>query len=101
VQKKNLPAELADDEQVAIETGLANGLRLRLFAEIARATRAFVVPPLTAEDTSDTDRAALRRALAAAIDRLERDTGLLRLNLNEAAALEDFLLSSLRIWARR
>ena len=41
------------------------------------------------------------RALTAAIDKLEKDTGLLRLNLNEAAALKDFLLSSLRLWTRK
>ena len=33
--------------------------------------------------------------------KLEHNVGLLRLNLNEAAALENFLLSSLRIWAKR
>jgi DNA polymerase-3 subunit delta' len=94
-EKAKLPAELDDDEQVAIETGIANGLRARLFAEIEQATRAFALPSLTAGDE------ATRRALTAAIDKLEHDVGLLRLNLNEAAALEEFLLSSLRIWARK
>jgi len=32
---------------------------------------------------------------------LERSAGLLRLNMNELTALEDFLLASLRIWAKR
>jgi DNA polymerase-3 subunit delta' len=94
-EKAKLPAELDDDEQVAIETGIANGLRARLFAEIEQATRAFALPSLSAGDE------ATRRALTAAIDKLEHDVGLLRLNLNEAAALEEFLLSSLRIWARK
>ena len=94
-QKEKLPADLTDDEQVAIETGIANGLRARLFAEIEKATREFSVPRLTAGDD------AIRRSLAGAIDKLEHDVGLLRLNLNESAALEDFLLSSLRIWAQR
>jgi DNA polymerase-3 subunit delta' len=94
-QKEKLPADLTDDEQVAIETGIANGLRARLFADIEQATRAFAVPRLTEGDE------AVRRAVAVAIDRLEHDVGLLRLNLNESAALEDFLLASLRIWARR
>ena len=39
--------------------------------------------------------------VTAAIDRLEHDVGLLRLNLNENAALEEFLLSSLRLWSKR
>lgn len=94
-QKAKLPSELSDEEQVAIETGIANGLRARLFAEIETATRTFALPRLTAGDE------AARRALAAAIDRLEHGIGLLRLNLNELAALEDFLLASLRTWTRR
>jgi DNA polymerase III subunit delta' len=95
LQKKNLPAELSDDEQVAIETGIANGLRARLFAEIEQATRTFALPRLIGGDEPT------RRAVAAAIDTLEHNVGLLRLNLNESAALESFLLSSLRIWSKR
>lgn len=94
-QKEKLPADLGDDEQIAIETGIANGLRARLFAEIEHATRAFALPRLTAGDDPT------RRAVVAAIEKLEHDVGLLRLNLNESAALEDFLLASLRIWAKR
>jgi DNA polymerase-3 subunit delta' len=94
-QKEKLPADLDDNEQAAIETGLANGLRSRLFAEIEHATRKFALPQLTAGDE------ATRRALTAAVDRLEHDVGLLRLNLNESAALENFLLASLRVWSRR
>ena len=51
-----------------------------------------------------TDAEAARsesRALTAAITKLEQDTALLRLNLNESAVLESFLLASLRIWSRR
>lgn len=94
-QKEKLPPDLDDDEQVAIETGIANGLRARLFAEIEQATRAFALPKLTAGDE------ATRRMLPAAIEELEHDVGLLRLNLNESAALENFLLASMRIWAKR
>ncbi len=94
-QKQHLPPDLTDDEQVAIETGIANGLRSRLFAEIEQATRTFALPLLTAQAEGS------RRALVAAIEKLEHDVGLLRLNLNESAALESFLLSSLRIWAKR
>lgn len=94
-QKEKLPPDLEDDEQVAIETGIANGLRARLFGEIEQATRTFALPRLIAGDEST------RRALVAAIESLEHNVGLLRLNLNEAAALENFLLSSLRLWAKR
>jgi DNA polymerase III subunit delta' len=94
-QKQKLPPDLSDDEQVAIETGIANGLRARLFAEIEKATRVFALPRLAAGDETT------RRAIAAAVDQLEHDVGLLRLNLNESAALEAFLLCSLRIWSKR
>lgn len=94
-QKSKLPEELSDDEAEAIETGIANGIRARLFGEIEQATRAFALPRLTAGDEPT------RRAVTAAIDKLEHDVGLLRLNMNEAAALEDFLLCSLRIWSKR
>lgn len=94
-QKEKLPPDLDDDEQVAIETGIANGLRARLFVEVEQATRTFALPRLTSGDEST------RRALVAAIEKLEHDVGLLRVNLNEAAVLEDFLLASLRIWTKR
>jgi DNA polymerase-3 subunit delta' len=94
-QKEKLPADLTEEQKVAIETGIANGLRARLFAEIEQATRQFAIPRLLEGDDS------VRRALSGAIEKLEHNIGLLRLNLNESAALEDFLLSSLRLWARR
>ena len=94
-QKETLPPDLADDEQVAIETGIANGLRARLFAEIEQATRAYVLPRLCAGDD------VARRAIIGAIEKIEHNVGLLRLNLNESAALEDFLLASLRLWTKR
>jgi DNA polymerase-3 subunit delta' len=94
-QKQKLPETLTDEEEAAIETGIANGLRARLFAEIEQATRTYALPRLNAGDE------ATRRALVAAIEKLEHNVGLLRLNLNESAALEDFLLSSLRLWTKR
>ena len=95
IEKEKLPPDLESDEQVAIETGLANGIRQGLFADLEHATRAFAVPRLRAGDES------ARSAHTAAIGALEHNVGLLRLNLNQAAALENFLLSSLRLWAKR
>lgn len=94
-QKAKLPEDLSDDEEEAIQTGIANGIRSRLFGEIEQATRVFALPRLIEGD------AVTRRAFTGAIEKLEHDVGLLRLNLNEAAALEGFLLSSLRIWSKR
>jgi len=95
LQKEKLPPDLGDDEQVAIETGIANGLRARLFIEIEHATRTFALPYLSGTELT------ANRALTAAIGKLEQVVGLLRLNLNESAALEDFLLTSLRLWTRK
>lgn len=94
-QKEKLPPDLDDDEIDAIQTGISNGIRLKLFAEIEHATREFGQARLVAGDY------AARRSLVAAIGELESAVGLLRLNLNEAAAFEHFLLGSLRIWSRR
>ena len=94
-QKAKLPDEIDDEEQAAIETGIANGVRTKLFAELEQATRNFAQQRLLDGDE------VVRRSLVAAIAQLEHDIGLLRLNLNESAALENFLLSSLRIWSRR
>lgn len=94
-RKETLPEELGEEERVALETGLANGLRARFFAEIEEATRAH-----TRARLGPRDGGALRRAFAAAVAELERGASLLRLNLNESAALENFLLASLRLWSR-
>jgi len=124
-EKNALPEELDKEEQKAVEKRLANGIRQRIFAEIEHATRAFALPRLTAADkpsnAADTaaptanashtesrtgaalDEAAarIRRAHTSAISELEHSVGLLRLNLNHATALENFLLHSMRLWARR
>lgn len=94
-QKAALATELTAAEEEAMEVGIANGLRTRLFADIERATRDFALPALR-KNSEPT-----RRALTASIDKLEHVVGLLRLNMNESAALEDFLLSSLRLWTRK
>src|SRR5882724_9941022 len=94
-QKEKLPEDIEDDEQAAIETGIANGIRARLFAEIEQATRTFALPRLTAGDETT------RRALVATVEKLEHNMRLLNLNLNVAAVLEDFLLASLRLWTKR
>lgn len=94
-QKAKLPEDLDDEEQVAIETGIANGIRQKLFIELEHTTRNFAQEKLLEGDET------MRRSVTAAIAKLEHNAGLLRLNLNEATAFEDFLLASLRLWAKR
>jgi len=102
-EKQKLAPELDEDEQVAVETGIANGIRQKLFAEIEQATLAFARPRLAPGDgaTGAEQSRSTRVALGAAVGELERCAGLLRVNLNESAAVEQFLLTSLRLWAKR
>ncbi len=95
LQKDNLPPDLDDDEKVAVETGIAHGLRLRLLAGIERATRDAALPRILTGD------APASHALGQAVSELERAVGLLRLNLKIDAALETFFLTSLRLWAKK
>jgi DNA polymerase-3 subunit delta' len=94
-RKQSLPEGLEDDELAAIEAEVSIGLRLRMFAAIEIATRNHALDLLKAGDEG------ARRLLTASTDSLERVAGLLRVNLNESAALEDFLLACLRIWTKR
>ncbi len=94
-RKASLPEGLEDGEIEAIEAEVAIGLRQRMLVGLEEATRAHALGLLAAGERG------APRPLAAAIDALERDASLLRVNLNESAALEDFLLASLRIWTRR
>jgi DNA polymerase-3 subunit delta' len=93
-RKASLPEGLGDEELEAIEAEIASGLRLRMLSGIEKATRAHALQLLE-------NGGGARRPLTASVDSLERAAGLLRVNLNGAAALEDFLLASLRIWTRR
>ncbi len=90
--KQTLPENMEDDQVVAMETGYMKTLRGRMFAEIEEQTRNAA---LQSEDTADAGR-----RLDSVVQILEKAAGLLELNMQEAAALEHFLLSSLRVWAR-
>ncbi len=90
--KQTLPESMTDDQVVAMETGYMKSLRGRMFSEIEEQTRN------AALHTEDIGSAG--RRLDSAVQLLEKSAGLLEVNFQEAAALEYFLLSSLRIWAR-
>ena len=94
-QKANLPGHLSDEEKVALETGLARGIRQKLFADIENQTLAF------ARERERTKPGSMPvTALQPAIDALEYCAGLLEINFQQNAALEAFFLKSLRIWSR-
>lgn len=91
-EKQQLPDDLSDEQKDALETGVRKGLRARLLTELERATRDFAAR----------DPATLpARQLARATQALERSAGLLEVNFQDSAALELFMLRSLRIWTGR
>jgi DNA polymerase-3 subunit delta' len=92
---KALPEGLDDDVLAAIEAEVSVGLRTGC-SPGSRSRRG--------PTRASSPRPGRRRAAASSRPRLTAwsgSAGLLRANLNESAALEDFLLASLRIWARR
>ncbi len=93
-QKGELLDDLRADQVDAIQSGISNGMRLKLFAEIEQVTHSYARERLVAGDE------IARRALIASIEQLEYNISMLHLNLNEAAALENFLLASLSIWSQ-
>lgn len=95
-QKEALPEHVTADEKDAMEAGLSKGYRKQLFSEIEKATAQF------ARDVEKLNKGELpTSALHRATEALERSAGLMELNFNQAAALELFFLSSLRIWTVR
>jgi DNA polymerase-3 subunit delta' len=94
--KADLPEHLEDEEMDAAQAGLHKGMRTSLLVEIEQATRDFAL-------ASPSEPAIVNRAvrLGRAVGDLEKISGLLEVNLNEAAALEYFLLRSLRHWTAK
>jgi len=91
--KTELPPGLEDEEIDAAQVGLHKGMRACLLVEIEQATRDFALAK-----PGDATIIARSARLGRAIADLEKIAGLLEVNLNETAALEYFLLRSLRHW---
>lgn len=89
--KTELPEGLSDEEELAQQSGIQKGIRHRLFKEIEESTR---------NTALKAPSPGLINKLAQVIKELERMAGLLEVNLNESTALESFLFSSLRTWAK-
>lgn len=90
--QETLPEDLAADQKTALEAGFRKSIRAQLFTEIETQTRNVAL--LDPKDIP-------ARQLALAVKELERNMGLLEVNLNESVALESFFLQSLRIWSSR
>jgi DNA polymerase III subunit delta' len=96
-ESAKLPDHLSEEEQEALKAGVTKGLRMRLWADIEKATRDFA-----RSLEKQTPGTLPARHLARAISRLEHCCTLNSVfNLKEETALEAFLLASLRIWPVR
>jgi len=85
---------LDDKERDAFEAGLRKGTRANLLRQLSEATRSIAIECMTAENSRK-----IAGKLARVIQALEKNIGLLEVNLKDEAAFEDFYLSSLRIWS--
>lgn len=92
-QKEELPEGLTDEEEQALAEGIRIGLRDQVFAALEHRLRGFARNHLQEEGAV--------KALTDTVSDLEHMAGLLRVNLQEGAALEGFLLAALRHWGRR
>lgn len=93
-QKEELPENLAEQEETALAEGFRLELRDQLFGAIEHRLRKFALEQMAG------DPGAVR-PFTRSVEELERVAGLLRVNLNETAALEAFCLSAMRAWGRR
>jgi len=90
--KEESGAVISDEELVAQEVGIEKQIRQQLFQEIELETRNAVSDGLGQEGSEK---------LYKVTQELEKLVKLLEVNLNELAALEGFLLSSLRVWSAK
>ena len=93
----NVSQELDDKERDAYESGLRRGIRSSMLKKVSDTTRNLI----TENNFNAESLAQVGNKLAKVIKKLERTTGLLEVNLKEDSALEDFFLSSLRIWSSK
>ena len=84
---------MEEKERDAQEAGLRRGIRSHILAKLADATRSVVV------DQANLAQFGIK--LSRVLRCLEKNTGLMEVNLKDEAAMEDFYLSSLRIWTAK
>ena len=84
---------MEEKERDAQEAGLRRGIRSHILAKLADATRSVVV------DQANLPQFGIK--LSRVLRCLEKNTGLMEVNLKDEAAMEDFYLSSLRIWTAK
>ena len=94
---RSLTSELDEKEKLALESSGARRVRSDLLRQVADKTRDIALACVNTEDERKKNFMKLARVLT----NLERNVGLLEVNLKEETAIEDFCLSSLRIWSSK
>lgn len=92
---KELSHDLDDKEKDALDSGIRKGVRSRFLRELSAKTREIAL----LEQNNSMDKNGIK--LARVISSLEKNAGLMEVNLKEEVALENFWLSSLRIWSSK
>ena len=95
-QAKSDAADMDEKEIDALEVGVRKGVRARILGQLADATRSVVIRKQN-KDILPQLGVKLSRVLRC----LEKNTRLMEVNLKDDAAMEDFYLSSLRIWTAK
>ena len=94
-QLKELARDLDDKEKDALEVGIRKGIRSRFLRQLADGTRKIALLQPSGSLTKNGIK------LARIVANLERNAGLMEVNLKEEVAFENFWLSSLRIWSSK
>ena len=92
---KELSKNMDDKEKDALDASIRKGVRSRFLRELSAKTREIVL----LEQARSMDKNGIK--LARVISSLEKNVGLMEVNLKEEVALENFWLSSLRIWSSK
>lgn len=92
---KELARDLDDKEKDALEVGIRKGIRSKFLRDLADGTRKIALSQ--PGETLNKNGIKLARIMA----NLERNAGLMEVNLKEEVAFENFWLSSLRIWSSK
>lgn len=87
---------MEDKEKDALEAGVRKGVRSQILGQLIEATRAVVT-----REENKIHLPKLSIKLSRVISCLEKNVRLMEVNLKDEAAIEDFYLSSLRIWTAK
>ena len=94
-QLKELARDLDEKEKDALEVSIRKGVRSRFLRALADRTRKAVL----LQPSGSLAKNGIK--LARIVKNLERNAGLMEVNLKEEMAFENFWLSSLRIWSSK